>query len=379
MQLPEPSAAARAVSEELTALILERLRSRGGFMPFDEYMEMALYEPGLGYYSAGSTKIGHAGDFVTAPEISEFLARAVADSFGAALGTLPRPGVLELGAGTGRLAGQLVECLEACCSAAFDYRILETSADLRDRQARHLASLGQRVGWLDSLPASAFEGLILANEVADALPVGRFVVQDGIARPLGVAAPAGRLGWAVGDRDEGLEQAVVRLEAKLGSRLPDGYESELCFRLPAWIAQLGRTLSRGALLIIDYGLARRDYYHPDRHAGTLICHYRHRAHDDPFLFPGLQDMSAWVDFSAAAESARDAGLELCGYTTQSSFILEYLERGGARLVNGLSVAAREGLKTLVLPGQMGERFKVMLLTKQCDRLVLPGRDFRDAL
>jgi SAM-dependent MidA family methyltransferase len=207
-----------------------------------------------------------------------------------------------------------------------------------------------------------------------------FVKRDGRGQPLGVCEIGGKFAWAVGAEDAALGAAVADLERRLGAPLPDGYRSELSRVLPGWVASLAAVLSRGCMLFVDYGLPRREYYHPQRLAGTLRCHYRQRAHDDPFLYPGLQDLTAWVDFSACADAALAAGLSIAGFTTQAQFLLSTLAAEPPRVAQD-SATLRElsALKTLVLPGEMGERFKVLLLGRNGGGATLPGRDFRDRL
>jgi SAM-dependent MidA family methyltransferase len=375
---PVPSAAALALSRELAARIRDEIDSAGGWIGFDRYMHRVLYEPGLGYYSAGSAKFGAAGDFVTAPELGDFLARALVASLADTLRSLETPVILELGAGSGALAAQLLHALARAGIGDVAYWILEPSADLRERQRAALGAHGARVVWLESLPPEPFDGVILANEVLDALPAQCFVKRNGAALPLGVGAAADGFIWAEGPQLAPLGHAVAQIESVLQAPLADGYRSELRLGLPAWIAALGHSLRRGCMLFVDYGYVRRDYYHPQRHSGTLMCHYRHRAHDDPYLLPGLQDISVWVDFSAVADAAHVAGLELAAYTTQGQWIVESL---GAELIghDGASPQALSALKTLVLPGEMGERFKAMLLCKGLQIPPLPGRDLRDRL
>jgi SAM-dependent MidA family methyltransferase len=377
---PAPAAHALRTSEALAAEIRAAIDSAGGWLDFARYMDLALYRPGSGYYSGGSTKIGAAGDFVTAPELSGALGRAVARTLEHELVGLAAPVVLELGAGSGALAAQILDALTARGDTRTVYRILEPSADLRERQRRALQRFGERVAWLERLPETPFEGAIVANEVVDALPVACFVKRAGRARPLGVALRAERFAWAEGPDDPELAAAVTSIERELGAPLAEGYRSELCRLLPAWIGSLAAALDRGALLLVDYGLTRREYYHPQRRAGTLVCHYRHRAHDDPFLYPGLQDISAWVDFSACAEAASAAGLAVAGFTTQAQFLLADLAAEpppAAR--DAATLRELAALKTLLLPGEMGERFKVLLLRKNGARGSLPGRDLRDRL
>ena len=378
VELPEPSAAALAVSAELARVIRAEIRGAGGWLDFARYMELALYAPGLGYYSAGSTKLGPAGDFVTAPELGDLLGRALARTLRAEIAGA-NPLILELGAGTGALAAHL---LGALADLEVRYLILEPSAELRERQQRALARFGARVEWLERLPEEPFAGALIANEVLDALPVTCFAKRGARVVPRGVVADADGFAWADGPERRDLSDAVGALERALGAPLRDGYASEIALAFPGWLASVAAALDRGCMLFVDYGLPRREYYHAQRSGGTLICHYRHRAHPDPFLYPGLQDITAWVDFSACADAARLAGLEVAGFTTQAQFLLETVaaEPPSSR-ADAASLRERSVLKTLLLPGEMGERFKVLLLRKglahgQPSGAALPGRDLR---
>ena len=375
VDLPPPSSSALEVSAELTRVIRAEIRSAGGWLDFSRYMELVLYTPGLGYYSAGSAKLGPSGDFVTAPELSGLLGRALARTLRAELGGTAAPVILELGAGSGALVAQI---LDALADLRPTYLILEPSADLRERQARSLARFAGRVSWLDRLPAQPNAHAVIANEVLDALPVSRFAKWGERIVPLGAVEQGDGFAWADGPGRDELTVAVGALERALGAPLPDGYESEIALQLPAWLASVAAVIDRGCMLLVDYGLVRREYYHPQRSAGTLICHYRHRAHDDPFLYPGLQDISAWVDFSACADAARAEGLDVAGFTTQAQFLLATL--GAEPPTTGTDAAAlreRSALKTLLLPGEMGERFKVLMLRKGAAfGGELPGRDLR---
>jgi len=376
--LPRPDDRALERSRRLAARIRAEIDAAGGFIGFDRYMHLALNEPGLGYYASADEKFGPAGDFVTAPELSDALARAIAAALAPMLASLDDPHVLELGAGNGTLAAQLLRAFAALGLERVRYAILETSAALRARQQAALAGAGD-VRWLDRLPAEPLRGAIVANEVADALPVACFVKRGGAAVARGVTYAEHGFDWAEAAADPALAAAVGRLEQKLGNALPEGYRSEIALSLPAWIGALGASLAQGALLLVDYGYVRRDYYRADRDGGTLICHYRHRAHGDPFVYPGLQDLSAWVDFSACADAAAAAGLAVAGFTTQAQFVIGAL--GDALLgesERNASPAALGALKTLLMPGEMGERFKVLLATKGVD-LLLPGRDLRGRL
>ena len=388
----EPSREALALSRALTRRIRERIATAGGWIRFDRYMQSVLNEPGLGYYSAGSAKFGGAGDFITAPALGPFLARAIATQFDAMLGSLDAPVILEIGAGDGTLAAQLLDALDAldavdagdtdntacagneCRGAPVQYLILEPSADLRSRQRERLARFADRVSWLERLPERPVEGLILANEVVDALPVVRFVKRGDTVLPLGVRYGSNGFEFAEGGRDSELDAAIEALESALGEPLSDGYRSEICLVLGGWMHGLAASLARGALLLVDYGGVRREFYHPERSDGTLICHYRHRAHANPFYLPGLQDVSAWVDFSACADAARGAGFDVAGFTTQGLFLAESI--AGAPDPVSLDARSASALKTLVLPGEMGERFRLLLLTRGIRPPGLPGRDLR---
>ncbi len=379
VELPVPSDAAAKASAALAAAIRAEIDRAGGWLDFARYMELALYAPGLGYYSGGSTKLGAAGDFVTAPELSAALGVALAATLDGELHALRAATVLELGAGSGALAAQLLDAF-AKLGRDVRYLILEPSAELRERQQAALRRFAPRVEWLATLPAEPFAGVVVANEVLDALPVARFVKVSGEARALGVVATADGVRWGEGRAVPAVAAAVGALERKLGHALPDGYRSEICLALPALIAALGACLERGSLLIVDYGLVRAEYYHAQRADGTLICHYRHRAHDDPFFHPGLQDITAWVDFSACADAAVAAGLTLAGFTTQGQFLAHVLAALPPELAIDLSAPrTQSALHTLLLPGEMGERFKVMLLRKRLAGPALPGRDFRHRL
>jgi SAM-dependent MidA family methyltransferase len=375
-QLPAPSDEALQQSAKLTAKIRDEIGRAGGWIDFARYMELALYAPGLGYYSGGSTKLGAAGDFVTAPELSRSFGRAVALTLDAELAALGSSDVVELGAGSGALAAQLLDTF-AKLGRDVRYLILEPSADLRQRQQRALGPFAGRVQWLDRLPETPLSAVVIANEVLDALPVTRFTIEHGEPKALGVVAQGEGLAWGPGRASAELTAAVRGIELALQRALPNGYRSEVAPTLRAWIASLGAMLERGSLLFADYGLTRSDYYHEQRADGTLICHYRHRAHDDPFAYPGLQDITAWVDFSACADAAAAAGIDVAGFTTQGQYLLSVLAALPPELAADLkSPREQSALKTLILPGEMGERFKLLLLRKCVSGPELPGKDFR---
>src|SRR5215472_17305330 len=362
--LPAPSPEEQRHSEALAALIRTELAACGGWLSFERFMELALYAPGLGYYSAGSWKLGSGGDFVTAPEVSELFGRCLAGQCAQVLRATGGE-ILELGAGTGSMAAALLRALDAGGVLPERYAILEVSGDLAARQRARLAALPphlrERIVWLERLPPAPLRGVILANEVADALPVRRF-------RLLGVAlAPGGTLEDAERPPDADLAEACAAMFGAPPRSLPDGYTSEVNLRLAPWIASLGDCLERGAVLLLDYGLPRGHYYHAQRVAGTLRCHFRQRAHDDPFVNLGVQDITAWVDFTRVAEAASLAGLEVSGFATQAAFLLALgLERAVAAAPDAATRARLAGeARRLVMPEEMGEAFKVIALTRAC--------------
>lgn len=360
--LPPLMPAEEEHSHAAAHLIGERLAAAGGWMSFETFMDLALYAPGLGYYSAGGTKLGAAGDFTTAPEVSDLFSACVARQCAEVLG---RTGgtVLELGAGTGRMAAKVLETLASLDALPEHYAILEVSADLRDRQRVRIEQLPEhlkrRVVWFDTLPARPMSGVILANEVLDALPCQRLVVRGGEPWELGVAAGASPRSFTASEQraDPKLAAQWQRIVRELPYELPEEYQTEVCPRVGPWIASLADCLDRGVILLFDYGLPRAHYYHPQRAHGTLRCHYKHRAHDDPFFNVGVQDITAWVDFTRVAEAADAARLEVRGFATQAAFLLGL---GIEQLVSGDARRASQA-RQLLMPGEMGEAFKAMAL------------------
>jgi SAM-dependent MidA family methyltransferase len=367
-------------SSVAAAMIREQISAAGGWMSFEKYMELALYAPGLGYYSAGSVKIGSQGDFVTAPEVSDLFSRCVARQCADVLAESGGGEILELGAGTGRMAATILEALADLGGAVpTRYAILEVSADLADRQRARIqrlpAALRDRVVWLESLPETPVRGVILANEVLDALPFQRFRLHDGKVAELGVALAGDAFVWS--QKPQGIP-AAADLIHELPLALPDGYVSEICLRTEPWIAGVGRCLDQGLLLLFDYGLPRAHYYHPQRTEGTLRCHFKQRAHDDPFINVAVQDITAWVDFTRVAEAALAADLEVSGFATQAAFLLGTgIEAMSAAAIDQeadpIAQARLAGeARRLLLPGEMGESFKALALTRQ---LQAPLRGF----
>jgi SAM-dependent MidA family methyltransferase len=373
--LPPLDSEQRAHAARVAARLRERIAAGDGWLGFADFMQIALYDAGLGYYSAGATKLGAEGDFITAPESSELFGRCVAVQVAEILRALPGDpaDILEIGVGSGRLACTLLEELATLDALPGRYRILEVSADLRDRARARLArlapELAARIEWLDGWPSAPLRGVVLANEVLDALPCERFVWRGGEVHELGVAlAPDGQLVEAERRAGPPLERAVQAIRASLTEALPENYRSEVCLRLPAWIAAVSAALAAGAALFFDYGLPRAQLYLPERTDGTLIVHFRHRAHGDPLRHPGLEDISAWVDFTAVAEAALAAGLEVAGFATQAGFLLGL----GIEARVAASTPGRERLRVagearrLLLPGEMGEAFKAIALTRGLD-------------
>ena len=363
--LPQPDAQALAHSQQVSALIRGEIETAGDWIDFARYMHLALYAPGLGYYSGGAKKFGIAGDFVTAPEISPLFALTLARQAAQVL-RMTDGDVLELGAGTGRLAAALLLELQNLRHLPARYCILEVSAHLREVQRETLQralppDVMQRVQWLESLP-EAFNGLILGNEVLDALPVHIVKLSGDGLRERGVTWGGQGFAWAERPLSSGL---VFELATGLG--LPVEYTTELCPAAGGLIASLARMLQQGALLFIDYGFSRREYYHPQRDQGTLMCHYRHYAHGDPFLYPGLQDITAHVDFTAVAESGIASGLQLLGYSGQAQFLIncgitEILTQVSPQDMAAYLPLAAQAQK-LLSPAEMGELFKVIALAK----------------
>ena len=363
---PDEAAHASAVTERIRGHIGEA----GGWLSFERFMELALYAPGLGYYSAGSAKIGAGGDFVTAPEVSDLFSRCVAEQCAAVLAGGGE--ILELGAGTGRMAATVLAALAEHGALPERYAILEVSADLAQRQRERIATLPaglrERVVWLERLPDRPLRGVILANEVLDALPCRRFVVRGSGVGELGVALCADSLVEREAEADDALALACAGVFRELPEPLPEGYVSEICLRVAPWVAGVGKCLERGLMLLLDYGLPRRHYYHPQRTSGTLRCHFKQRVHDDPLINLGVQDITAWVDFTRVAEAALECGLDVAGFATQAAFLLGTgIERRVAAAGEPVQHARLAGeARRLILPGEMGEAFKAMALTRDLD-------------
>ena len=379
-ELPAPGPDARAASAALSRLIAEEIGAHGGWLSFARYMELALYAPGLGYYAGGAHKFGDheaGGDFLTAPELTPLFAAALARQVAQVIAA-SSPQVIEAGAGSGRLAADLLTALAAMDCLPERYRILELSGELRARQQATLAArapqFADRVEWLDELPEN-FSGCLVGNELLDAMPTHalRWSAEGGAPAILerGVGIADGQL--------TGVERpatgALLAAAEALGIRAP--YRGEISLAARAWVAELARRLERGALLLIDYGLPRHELYYPLRDGGSLRCHYRHRVHDDPFWYPGLSDITSHVDFTAVAEAGFDAGLDVLGFTSQANFLLncgigDLLAAskvmrsgipwdGAGDTASADDLRARGAVNVLISPNEMGELFKVIAL------------------
>jgi SAM-dependent MidA family methyltransferase len=375
--LPELSPDETAHAARVHAAIAARIAA-GGPLRFDQFMDLALYAPGLGYYSAGAHKLGPAGDFTTAPELGTVFARCLAEALAPALATAEAD-IVELGAGTGALATGLLPALAALDRLPSRYRIVEVSADLRERQRAAIAgldaSLAARVEWLDAPPTERWHGALVANEVVDALPCRLFELREEGWVELGVGLDAdGRFAWCDLEPDPNLAAEVAAVIDD-GRERPRPYRSEVRPQLPAWLATVAGSLDAGLAVFVDYGFPRAEYYLPARSMGTLRCHFRHRAHDDPLVLAGLQDITASVDFTQLADAGRALGFDVACFASQTAFLF------ACGLPTILADAAPDDplalarlgaeVRMLTLPGEMGERFKVLVLSRGLDPRTLP--------
>ena len=348
--------------------ISTKIQEAGGQISFAEFMHEALYSNGLGYYSAGSIKFGRDGDFITAPEVSAVFGRVLARQCAEVLAEVDSGEILEFGAGSGKLAIDILSVLEEQGMLPVAYNIFEISPDLVERQKNRLQAelphLVERVRWL-SVIAINFEGVIIANEVLDALPVERFVRRESGIFQMLVSLSGDTFVWAETEAPEQLAIAVASIESEIAEPLPLGYRSEVCLASSTWIAELAECLRYGAVFLFDYGVSQREYYAPDRDDGWLRCHYRHHVHNDPLILPGIQDLTVWIDFSSVASAAVAGGFNILGYQTQSQFLmgggLEIEMQGFTDLPVMQQLELSSQIKTLTLPGEMGENFKCMAL------------------
>ncbi|MGB0133086.1 class I SAM-dependent methyltransferase [Dokdonella sp.] len=380
--LPTPSDLELAHSQGLIELIRAEILAQGP-MPFSRFMERCLYAPGLGYYSAGRTKFGAAGDFVTAPELGSLFAQTIADSLMPCLRQLgPESDFVELGGGSGAFAEAAMRAFSDARTLPRSYRILEPSADLRDRQRERLKNafpdaLFNRFEWLDRPPEDSWRGVLFANEVVDALPTTRFCLREGeVFEEHVVVSSRGEFEYQDRPADALTGAAVRHIERDLGSPFADGYRSEVLPQLPYWMQAVLGSLEAGLALFIDYGYPREFFYLPERDEGSLVCHYRHRAHADALILPGLQDITAFVDFTALAEAGNQAGFAVAGYASQARFLIasglaNRFEQSSAGADEVGCYRLAQEIKRLTLPGEMGEKFNVMLLARDLPEAGLP--------
>lgn len=366
MNLPQPSPEALEQSGHLVARLHSLIEDQGGWISFATYMAEALYAPALGYYSGGARKFGAGGDFITAPELTPLFGQAIATQIQQIM-ELSAPHIIEAGAGTGLLAADLLLELELRGALPESYAILEVSGELRERQFDTLAAkvphLAPRVRWLDSLPEH-FSGALLANEVLDVMPVHIVAWRaDGIFERGVALGESGQFVWA----DRPVSSKVAEAAEALARPLPSEgeYVSELNLAGRAWIAELAKRLDKGAMLLVDYGYPRAEYYLDSRSTGTLLCYFRHHAHGDPFLWPGLNDITAFVDFTAIAEAGFEAGLDVLGYTDQANLLfncglLACLARRAPETSPDY-IRSAKAVQRLTGPHEMGELFKVIAM------------------
>ena len=368
--LPLPDEAMLAHSQRVSAYLQNVIDQAGGGIPFEQFMQLALYAPGLGYYSAGARKFGEAGDFVTAPEISPLFSHCLALNIQQVLNTIEGASILEIGAGSGAMACDILHILEQQGTLPEYYYILELSADLKARQQAcieaSLPHLMEKIQWLEQLPESGFRGVVVGNEVVDAMPVHLFRMEQAQRiSEVYVEWQNDVFAYSYREINNGvLFEAIEELKENLDpDTLYPGYVSEVNLQSRAWMKSLASMLERGVLLLIDYGFPSREYYHHDRSMGTLMCHYRHHSHENPLLLVGLQDITAHVDFSSLAASAQNAGMDLIGYTSQANFLLASgLDNVVAQSdPNDIKrhLALVQQVKKLVMPNEMGELFKAI--------------------
>jgi SAM-dependent MidA family methyltransferase len=387
--LPQPDRMSQQRSQELTARIARACEQQGGSIAFSEYMRMALYQPGLGYYSSGSLKFGQAGDFITAPEVSALFSRCLARQIAQVFNLAGGHDVLEFGAGSGLMAADILLELEQQHAVPRNYYILELSAELRQRQRQTIAEraphLVAKMRWLDTLPSQNIDGVVIANELLDAMPVECFRINGDRVEQMRVVTRDAQLQAVYQNADDAVVEQVRTLEKRRGRALPHGYCSEFNPAIKPWLASLYDLLGQALVLLIDYGYPGSEYYLDERDSGTLICHYQHRAHADPLWYPGLQDITASVDFSAVAYAADEIGFDISGYTTQAMLLmgcgLGELHQSMVTDDPQQQLRLAQQIKTLTLPSEMGERFKAIALSKQIE-LPLIGfslQDYRNRL
>ena len=366
--------------------LIQHINTRDGWISFEEFIDFVMYKPGLGYYSAGAEKIGHSGDFTTAPEISKLFGMALANQITPILDHYQSPSIIEIGAGTGKLAFDIMTQLNDY-QVNFDrYYILELSADLKQRQQSMLSHLPtktlNKIVWLDSIPVDSIDGVIIANEVIDALPFTRFKSQNGQVYELGISVEDNQLIEQPRLADEMLSNTVDSIAKEIGMTFQDGYTSEIRINFGSWFRTIESMLSSGSIFFVDYGYSRQEYYDEERTNGSMICHYRNVAHEDPLSNLGIQDISASVDFSQLADVALQRNIEVGFFTSQADFLINAEILGVIESVidEGLKMRLTQEVKQLLLPNQMGEVFKCMLLNKNINPDNFDGiKDLRHTL
>ncbi len=381
--LPTPGDEELAHCARLATQIRDEIAGQGP-MPFSRFMERCLYAPGLGYYSAGRTKFGAAGDFVTAPELGSLFAQCIADALMPCLRAFGEDAEFcELGGGSGAFAEAAMRAFAEADVLPRRYRILEPSADLRERQRERLrvalsADLFARVDWLDRPPEQNWRGVLFANEVIDALPVTRFTIRNGeVFEEHVIVDDGGKFASSDRPADSLVTGAVRHLERSLGATFAEGYRSEILPQLPYWMQAVLGSLESGIAMFVDYGYPRAEFYREERDDGTLICHYRHRAHDDALAWPGLQDITAFVDFTALAEAGHHAGFAVAGYAAQATFLLasglaQHFAQASKNADDVTTYRLAQQVKRLTLPGEMGEKFQAMFLARGIAASALPA-------
>jgi len=383
LDLPEPTVDEIAHSQKLSELIKQEIVAAGGWINFEQYMQLALYAPGLGYYTGGAQKFGEQGDFITSPEISPLFAQTLANPLASLLEKIPDAKIIEFGAGSGKLAADLLQALADLNRLPDAYLIIELSAELQQRQKQTIKRKApqwlERVQWLSQLPEIPVNGIVIANEVIDAMPVQRFSYSDKNVKLLGVEISGQALQLSYKNADQEMAQKINALSAGFNN-VGHPYNSEINCHINPWIKSVSQCIKKGALYLIDYGYPRSEYYSEDRHMGTFLGYYKHRSMDAPLWYPGLQDLTAFVDFTEVAEAAIENGFDVDGFTSQGNFLLN---AGLAKIVDDIETSddvqrlkLAQQMKTLSLPGEMGERFKVLGLSKGLDENI-PGFELRD--
>lgn len=372
--LPIPDSNAKIISDKLLSQITSEIKSTGE-ISFARYMELALYAPKWGYYRNAFKKFGKEGDFVTAPEMSPLFSYCLANQCAEILSELGGGDILEFGAGSGVMAADMLIFLKEKKQLPNHYYILEVSAFLKEQQRetiqKKIPECLDRVVWLESLPEKPIEGIVLANEVLDAMPVHQFIYKNGI-KECGVKIENDLLTQCILKKENPLLVSAIE---KYAIHFSENYISEINLYLPGWIKSISEILSKGAVLIIDYGFPRHEYYHPDRTQGTIMCHYRHRAHTNPLAYPGLQDITAHVDFTAVAEAAVENDFSVAGFSNQAAFLMncDLLSLMDNSMDEKNRFLQNQQILKLTLPSEMGELFKVMALTKKIEKDLLGFR------